>query len=104
MQPTNRFPTISAAEHDYLDAELRDESLLDDFELPPDYEQVVDAATAWVPVARDVRTASAQIAAIRAHLDALAAILDTLEDDQNRHRSHERVAVQTARVRALRAR
>ena len=123
MQPRNaeRFPKVTAHEHAFLDAEVRADSqpprlsiperecLLDDFQLPPDYHALVAAATAWVsplrvgPVARDVRSASAMISAIRRHLDALAAILDSLENDRQRYRSHERVATQVARVRALRA-
>ena len=105
MQPVrtaDRFPVLTQAEHDFLDAEVRDKCLLDDFELPADYDALVKAASAWAPTPRDTRTASAMVAAIRRHLDALAAILDTLENDRCRFRSHERVAMQEARVRALR--
>ena len=67
MQPRNaeRFPKVTAHEHAFLDAEVRADSqpprlsiperecLLDDFQLPPDYDALVAAATAWVsPPAR----------------------------------------------------
>jgi hypothetical protein len=113
------LPRITDKERAFLDREARREARrnavradfrtmvqsarIDDYELPADYEQVVTAAEAWVPATRDTRAAGAMIAAIRRHLDALAAILDSLENDRCRHRSHERVAEQTARVRALRS-
>ena len=83
------FPVISAAEHDFLNAEVREACLLDDFELPADYDALVKAASAWAPTPAATRTATAMVAAIRRHLDALAAILDSLENDRCRYRSHE---------------
>ena len=97
MPPLNadrfRIPRITVAERRFLDAEEaatqcaltsarcgRAPRMTDDFELPPDYAPLVDAATAWVPVTRgpgprngagsgETRTAGAMISAMRRHLE-----------------------------------